>query len=134
MEHFNASSSRKIGDAARQSGVTAKMIRHYESLGLLPRVGRTDAGYRQYTDQEVQTLCFIKCARHLGFSMPEISDLLKLWQNQRLSSVSVRRIVMKHLADLDRRMNEIEAMKRTLQRLVDGCCKGSHRPQWPDPE
>ena len=71
-----------IGEAAAQSGVSAKMVRHYESLGLLPAVARTDAGYRQYTDKQVHTLRFIKRSRDLGFSMAEIAELLKLWQNR----------------------------------------------------
>ena len=119
-----------IGEAARQSDVSAKMVRHYESLGLLPSVDRTDSGYRQYTDKEVHTLRFIKRSRDLGFSMAEIADLLKLWQNRRRSSADVRRIAMKHVADLEQRLAETEAMKRTLEHLVD-CCQGDHRPDCP---
>lgn len=119
-----------IGEAARQSDVSAKMVRHYESLGLLPSVDRTDSGYRQYTDKEVHTLRFIKRSRDLGFSMAEIADLLKLWQNRRRSSADVRRIAAKHIADLEQRMAEMEAMKRTLEQLVH-CCQGDHRPDCP---
>lgn len=119
-----------IGQAARQAGVSAKMVRHYESLGLLPAVLRTDAGYRLYSDKEVHTLRFIKRSRDLGFSMPEIAELLKLWQNKRRSSESVRRIAAQHLTDLDRRIAELATMKRTLQHLV-GCCHGDHRPDCP---
>ena len=79
-----------IGEAAARSGVSAKMVRHYESLGLVPQVARTDSGYRQYTGKEVHTLRFIRRARDLGFSMAEIGELLKLWQNQRRSSASVK--------------------------------------------
>jgi MerR family copper efflux transcriptional regulator len=119
-----------IGEAARQSEVSAKMVRHYESLGLLPSVHRTDSGYRQYTDKEVHTLRFIKRSRDLGFSMAEIADLLKLWQNRRRSSADVRRIAIKHVDDLNQRMAEMEAMKQTLEHLVH-CCQGNQRPDCP---
>jgi MerR family transcriptional regulator, copper efflux regulator len=119
-----------IGEAARQSGVSAKMVRHYESLGLLPRIGRTDSGYRQYTGREIHTLRFIKRARDLGFSMAEIAELLKLWQNRRRSSAEVRRIASRHVADLEQRMAELGAMKETLEHLIQ-CCQGDHRPDCP---
>ena len=120
----------QIGQAAKQADVSTKMARHYESLGLLPAVARTEAGYRQYSDQDVHTLRFIKRARTLGFSMPEISELLTLWQNKRRPSASVKRIASSHVADLDRRIEELSAMKRSLQTLVD-CCHGDHRPDCP---
>ncbi|MGZ5891183.1 MAG: Cu(I)-responsive transcriptional regulator [Caldimonas sp.] len=119
-----------IGEAAARSGVSAKMVRHYESLGLLAKVGRTEAGYRQYGDKEVHTLRFIRRARDLGFSMVEITQLLKLWQNRRRASGDVKRIALAHVADLDRRMEEMAAMKRTLARLAD-CCHGDDRPDCP---
>ncbi len=119
-----------IGEAASRSGVTAKMVRHYESLGLLPKVGRTDSGYRQYTDKEVHTLRFIRRGRSLGFSMAEISELLKLYQDRRRASANVKKIALAHVADLDRRMEEMAAMKRTLERLAE-CCHGDHRPDCP---
>ena len=119
-----------IGQAAARSGVSAKMVRHYESLGLLPAVARTDAGYRQYGDKEVHTLRFIRRARKLGFGMVEIAQLLKLWQNRRRASADVKRIALAHVADLERRMAEMEAMKRTLERLA-ACCHGDHRPDCP---
>jgi MerR family copper efflux transcriptional regulator len=78
-----------IGDAARQSGVSAKMLRHYESLGLLGNVARTDSGYRLYTVADVHTLRFIKRSRDLGFSMLEIAELVNLWQNHSRASASV---------------------------------------------
>lgn len=106
------------------------MVRHYESLGLLPKVGRTEAGYRQYTDKEVHTLRFIRRARDLGFSMSEIAELLKLWQDRRRASANVKRIALAHVADLDRRMKEMDAMKRTLERLA-ACCHGDDRPDCP---
>ncbi|MGQ3053038.1 MAG: Cu(I)-responsive transcriptional regulator [Roseateles sp.] len=119
-----------IGEAAARSGVSAKMVRHYESLGLLPKVGRTDAGYRQYTGKEIHTLRFIRRARDLGFSMAEIAELLKLWQDRRRASANVKRIALTHVADLDRRMKELDAMKRTLEGLAD-CCQGDQRPDCP---
>ncbi|CAG1018560.1 HTH-type transcriptional regulator HmrR [Burkholderiaceae bacterium] len=123
-ERFN------IGEAAARSGVSAKMVRHYESLGLLPKVGRTDAGYRQYGEREVHTLRFIRRGRDLGFSMAEIGELLKLWQNRRRASADVKRIALAHVADLERRMAEMEAMKRTLKHLAH-CCHGDDRPDCP---
>ena len=119
-----------IGQAATRSGVSAKMIRHYESLGLLPTVQRTDAGYRQYGDREAHTLRFIRRARDLGFSMAEIAKLLKLWQNKRRASADVKRIALAHVADLKRRIAEMEAMKQTLQHLAN-CCQGNSRPDCP---
>ncbi|RZJ20031.1 MAG: Cu(I)-responsive transcriptional regulator [Haliea sp.] len=122
--HFN------IGEAAKRSGVSAKMVRHYESLGLLPSVERTEAGYRQYTEKEVHTLRFVKRSRDLGFSMAEIAELLKLWQNRRRSSADVRKIATKHVQDLNQRMAEMEAMRKTLEHLVH-CCHGDQRPDCP---
>lgn len=119
-----------IGEAAAKSNVSAKMVRHYESLGLLTRVARSDAGYRQYGMAEVHTLRFIRRARELGFSMSEIAELLKLWQNRRRASADVKRIAQAHVADLDRRIAEMASMKRTLETLVH-CCHGNDRPDCP---
>lgn len=119
-----------IGQAASQSGVSAKMIRHYESLGLLPTVHRTDAGYRQYGDKQVHTLRFIRRARLLGFSMAEIAELLKLWQNKQRASADVKRIAQAHVADLERRIAEMQAMRQTLAELAH-CCAGDSRPDCP---
>jgi Cu(I)-responsive transcriptional regulator len=119
-----------IGEAATLSGVSAKMVRHYESLGLLPRVARTESGYRRYGMAEVHTLQFIRRARELGFSMAEIGALLKLWQNRRRASADVKRIAQQHMADLDRRIAEMTGMRRTLEHLVHGC-QGNERPDCP---
>lgn len=119
-----------IGEAARLSGVSAKMVRHYESLGLLPRVGRTGSGYRQYSQAEVHTLQFIKRGRELGFSMDEIAELVSLWHNRRRTSASVRRIAQKHAGDLAQRIDAMQAMQRTLQQLIH-CCHGDDRPDCP---
>jgi MerR family copper efflux transcriptional regulator len=122
--HFN------IGIAASRSGVSAKMVRHYESLGLLPAIDRTEAGYRRYTEREVHTLRFIRRARDLGFSMAEIAELLRLWQDRERTSAGVRRIAQRHVEDLERKIAELTAMRRTLERLVD-CCHGDGRPECP---
>ncbi len=119
-----------IGEAARQSGVSAKMVRHYESLGLLPQVQRSESGYRQYSEAEVHTLRFIKRGRDLGFSMAEIAELVSLWNNRRRASASVRRIAQKHADDLTRRIAEMQAMQQTLTHLVHGC-QGNERPECP---
>ncbi len=119
-----------IGEAAARSGVSTKMVRHYEALGLLPRVARTDAGYRQYGANEVHTLRFIHRARELGFGMAEIGELLKLWKDRRRSSSDVKRIALHHIDDLERRMAEMAAMKRTLETL-SACCHGDARPDCP---
>ena len=119
-----------VGEAAGMSNVSAKMVRHYESLGLLPTVTRTESGYRQYTDKEVHTLRFIRRARDLGFGMAEIGELPKLWQNRRRPSASVKRIASDHVAALDARMAEMAAMRKTLQHLVH-CCNGDDRPDCP---
>ncbi|MBI5278903.1 MAG: Cu(I)-responsive transcriptional regulator [Burkholderiales bacterium] len=119
-----------IGEAARRSGVSAKMVRHYESLGLLPKVGRSDSGYRQYSDAEVHTLRFIKRSRELGFSMDEIAELVGLWQNRRRASAHVRKIAQKHAQDLAQRIEQMQAMQRTLQHLIH-CCHGDGRPECP---
>jgi len=119
-----------IGDAARLSGVSAKMVRHYEGLGLLARVARTDSGYRQYGAADVHTLRFIKRARDLGFSMDEIAELLSLWQNRRRASASVRRIAQQHADDLAQRIAAMQEMQTTLQHLIH-CCQGDDRPDCP---
>src|SRR6476659_4006703 len=119
-----------IGQAARRSGVSAKMIRHYESQGLVKPARRTEAGYRIYDASDVHTLQFVRRARGLGFSMREIERLLGLWHNRRRSSGDVRRIAQRHIAELDQKIQELEAMRRTLQDLVHKC-HGDHRPDCP---
>jgi Cu(I)-responsive transcriptional regulator len=119
-----------IGEAAKASAVSAKMIRHYESLGLLPKVARSAAGYRQYDEAALHTLRFIRRARDLGFSMHEIEQLLGLWRNRRRASADVKRIASSHAADLERRIAEMQAMKRTLEHLAH-CCRGDERPECP---
>jgi len=119
-----------IGEAARLSGVSSKMVRHYESLQLLPAVARTDSGYRQYSEAEVHTLRFIKRARDLGFSMAEIAELVGLWQNRRRASASVRRIAQKHAEELAQKIAAMQEMQKTLAHLIH-CCHGDERPECP---
>lgn len=119
-----------IGQAAQASGVSTKMVRHYESLGLLPPVARTESGYRQYDNAAVHTLRFIRRARDLGFGMEEIRELLGLWRDRSRPSAQVKRIAQAHAADLSRRIEEMQAMKRTLEQLAD-CCQGNDRPECP---
>jgi Cu(I)-responsive transcriptional regulator len=119
-----------IGQAARLSGVSAKMIRHYESLGLLPKARRTGSGYRQYSPGEVHTLRFIRRARDLGFGIGEISALLGLWQNRRRAAADVKRLALAHAAELATRIAEMTGMKRTLEQLA-AHCHGDHRPDCP---
>ncbi len=119
-----------IGEAANRSGVSAKMVRHYEGLGLLPKPPRTEAGYRVYDDASVHTLRFIRRARDLGFGMQEIGALLGLWRNRKRASADVKRIATAHASDLQRRIDEMQAMKRTLEHLAR-CCQGNARPECP---
>ncbi len=119
-----------IGAAARASGVSAKMVRHYEALGLLGAVARTDAGYRQYTPADVHTLRFIKRARDLGFSMAEIAELVSLWHDRRRASADVKRIAQTHVAELEKRIQAMQDMRRTLQNLLHHC-HGDERPDCP---
>ena len=119
-----------IGQAAALSGISAKMLRHYESLDLLGRVARTDSGYRQYTEADVHTLRFIKRARDLGFSMAEIAELVDLWRNRRRASANVKRIAQRHADELAQRIEAMQAMQRTLAHLIH-CCQGDDRPDCP---
>jgi Cu(I)-responsive transcriptional regulator len=110
-----------IGEAAKASGVTAKMVRHYEAIGLLPPARRTEAGYRLYDDDDVRMLQFIHRGRALGFSLDQIADLLALWRDKHRASADVRRLALEHVASLDRKIAELEAMKRTLATLASSC-------------
>ena len=122
--------SMNIGEAAKASGVSAKMLRHYESVGLFPEAARTESGYRQYTDKEVTTLRFIRQSRDLGFSIEQIRELLGLWQNRKRPSRQVRALAQAHIVELDEKLKELQAMKATLEHLVH-CCHGDDRPDCP---
>ena len=119
-----------IGQAAEASGVSAKMIRHYEENGFIPKAGRTVAGYRIYRDADVHLLKFIRRARDLGFSLQEIKGLLALWTNRRRASGDVKKMVEKHVKDLDAKIDELQAMRRTLVNLAHHC-HGDDRPECP---
>lgn len=113
--------SLNIGDAARVSGVTAKMIRHYESIGLVKEPRRTEAGYRLYSEQDVRVLQFIHRGRALGFSLDQIRDLLALWEDKHRASADVRAMAQAHIAELNRKIADMEAMRRTLESLAASC-------------
>lgn len=119
-----------IGEAAKSSGVSAKMIRYYEDIGLIPPAARTDAGYRVYTESDLHRLHFLRRARDLGFSVKEIGDLLGLWSDRSRQSADVKRIAQAHISELQNKITELRGMVDTLQTLVD-CCAGDHRPDCP---
>lgn len=119
-----------IGTAARLSGISPKMLRHYESLGLLGKVNRTGSNYRQYALADVHTLRFIRRSRDMGFGLDEIAELVSLWHNRKRSSASVKRIAQKHLDDLNQRIEALQAMQRTLGALLN-LCPGNGRPECP---
>jgi Cu(I)-responsive transcriptional regulator len=119
-----------IGQAAKSSAVSAKMIRHYESIGLLPKAQRTGAGYRLYDENDVHSLRFIQRARSLGFPLETIRTLLALWRNRRRSSAQVKELSLRHVADLERKIAEMQAMARTLKHLAHNC-HGDERPECP---
>ena len=119
-----------IGDAAKASGVSAKMIRYYEDTALIPPAARTAAGYRVYTDQDVHMLRFIRRARDLGFSVEGIRELLGLWRDRARHSADVKRLALAHVAELRQKIRELEDMASTLETLA-ACCHGNHRPDCP---
>lgn len=119
-----------IGQAAELSGVSAKMVRHYETLGLLAPVGRTDSGYRLYSAADVHSLRFIKRARDLGFSMADIGELVGLWHDKARASAQVKGIAQRHVQSLRQRIEQLQAMERSLQHLTH-CCHGNDRPDCP---
>ena len=117
-----------IGQAAKQTGLSAKMIRHYEAAGLLRQTNRTDAGYRLYNSQQLQQLGFIKQARTLGFSIVQISSLLGLWRDPQRSSREVKQLAEQHLDEIKQKVAELQQMQKVLQQLADSCC-GDDQPQ-----
>ena len=119
-----------IGEAASASGVSAKMIRHYEELALLPAARRTASGYRQYEQNDVHTLRFIRHSRDLGFSLTEIAELVSLWHNRRRPSRLVKAVAETHMKELEQKAAELLAMKSALEHLVL-CCHGDDRPECP---
>jgi Cu(I)-responsive transcriptional regulator len=119
-----------IGQASAASGVTAKMIRHYEDSGLIRAPRRTASNYRAYSDSDVHVLRFIKRARNLGFGVADIRELVGLWQNKSRSSAAVKRIARSHIQELERKIAELQSMVRTLEHLAEHC-HGDHRPECP---
>ncbi len=119
-----------IGDAAKASGVSAKMIRYYESIALIPAPNRTGSGYRVYSPTEVQMLRFIRRSRDLGFPVGKIEELLALWRDRTRHSADVKRLATDQIDGLERRVREMQAMIDTLRHLADACC-GDHRPDCP---
>jgi MerR family copper efflux transcriptional regulator len=119
-----------IGQAASASGVSAKMIRYYESIGLIPKTVRTEAGYRVYSDRDVHTLRFIRRARDLGFSVEQIADLVSLWHDRERASKDVKTIALDHVSLLERKIRELQEMASTLKHLAENCC-GDSRPHCP---
>lgn len=119
-----------IGQAADDAGVNAKMIRYYESIGLISEANRTDSGYRQYTEKDVQTLRFIKRSRDLGFSIERIKTLLSLWGDRGRKSGDVKKLARQYIAELDQDIQKLQSMRDQLQHLSD-CCQGNNRPDCP---
>ena len=122
--------SHTIGRVAELSGVPAKTIRYYEEVGLLSPARRSANGYRAYDERSVHVLRFIHRARGLGFSLKEVEDLLQLWNDKRRKSAQVKAVAKEHIAAIERKLSELEAMRDTLQDLVDRC-HGDHRPDCP---
>ena len=120
----------KIGTVAERSGVTAKTIRYYESIGLIPSADRRPNGYRTYSVVDMHTLNFIKRARGLGFSVEEVRNLLDLWREKTRTSAAVKSLAMRHLDTLERKIEELGSMRKTLADLVERC-QGDDRPDCP---
>lgn len=119
-----------IGEAAKKSGLTAKMIRYYESIGLLAPAGRSASGYRHYTGQDLHALAFIRRSRDFGFSLEEVGQLLALWQDRSRASADVKALATRHIDELNRKIAELSSLRDTLQDLSDHC-QGDHRPDCP---
>jgi Cu(I)-responsive transcriptional regulator len=120
----------KIGDASTASGISERMIRHYEKIGLIPAAARTDSGYRDYDQRDVHTLRFIGRARDLGFSIDEIGQLVALWHDRSRSSADVKALALARAAELKRKAEQLEEMRVTLETLA-ARCHGDGRPECP---
>lgn len=119
-----------IGQASRQSGVSQRMVRHYEAIGLMPKPARRDSGYRDYDDSDVHTLRFIRRARDLGFPIEEIRQLLALWQDRSRASADVKALALARAAELKRKARELDEMRKSLESLARDC-HGDDRPDCP---
>jgi MerR family gold-responsive transcriptional activator of gol and ges genes len=119
-----------IGEAAKISGVNAKLIRHYEDIGIVPKASRSESGYRTYSEADVHILSFVRRARSLGFSMKEIKKLVGLWRNKARASADVKNLALKHVEEMEQKIKELEAMVKTLRHLSKNC-HGDARPDCP---
>lgn len=119
-----------IGEASKSSGISAKMIRYYESIGLISPAGRTDSGYRVYSDHDLHTLHFVRRARDLGFSVEQMTELLALWKDRSRASADVKRIALEHVQELERKAEALRDMAATLKHLA-AHCQGDDRPDCP---
>lgn len=119
-----------IGEAAKASGINSKLIRHYESIGLIAKPSRSESGYRIYSETDINILIFVKRARGLGFSMKEIKKLVSLWKNKSRTSAVVKSLALTHLKELETKIAELESMAKTLRHLAK-CCHGDNRPDCP---
>jgi len=119
-----------IGAAAKLSGVNAKLIRHYESIGIIPKANRSESGYRTYSETDVHILSFVKRSRNLGFSMKEIKKLVSLWRNKARASSEVKAMATKHISEMEQKIQELQEMVKTLKHLAKNC-HGDHRPDCP---
>ncbi len=119
-----------IGELSKRAQVNAKMIRRYEEQGVILKASRSAAGYRQYSDRDINVLSFVKRARVLGFSIKDIKELLSLWRNKTRSSAQVKKIAMKHQKELELKLQEIQTMLKTVNHLVHNC-HGDERPDCP---
>ncbi|GLX63500.1 MULTISPECIES: Cu(I)-responsive transcriptional regulator [Proteus] len=119
-----------IGQAAKKSGISSKMIRYYEQIGLIPKANRTESGYRDYSDADVACFRFIRHARALGFSTEQISTLLVLWNNGDRASADVKAIAISHIKELNRKIAELQRMTQTLEHLAKDC-QGDNSPDCP---
>ena len=115
-----------IGAAAQASGVSAKMIRYYESVGLIDAARRSESGYRTYDQDDVRTLQFIRHARHLGFPLPEVTRLLALWRDGDRASAEVKQVALAHIGEIDRKIAHMAAMRDTLRQLAERCHGDNH--------
>ncbi len=119
-----------IGSVAEITGLPAKTIRYYEDIGLIPKAVRAENGYRYYGDADVQTLRFIQRARHLGFSVKDVGNLVTLWNDKNRASADVKAMALRHIEEVEKRITELESIRKTLLHLTDQC-HGDDRPDCP---
>lgn len=119
-----------IGQAAKLSGINAKLIRHYESISIIPKASRSEGGYRTYSETDVHILSFVKRSRTLGFSMKEIKKLVSLWRNKSRASLEVKAMATKHVEEMEQKIVELQEMVKTLKHLARNC-HGDGRPDCP---